>query len=167
MTFSSSARPPLDWGVVPDEALLDGEMRELFEYWFSKTDNGLPQRRDLRVGALAKYLPQMVILDPCDSPPDFKITYMGSEVVRRSREDRTGQRLRDVAGMAPGTRFWRRFEWMWQNRTPLFSEVEYVGGDTTVRHVHDLSLPVLSPDGRIECFFIYIHYVGFAPAASA
>lgn len=85
---------------------------------------------------------------------------MGPEVVRRSLEDRTGQWLRDIEMMRPGTRFWRRYEWLWQNRAPLFSEVEYAGNDTGVRHVHDLSLPIAAADGHIHCFYVYVNFVG-------
>jgi hypothetical protein len=161
MTFKRTARPPQDWGVVPDEALLHGDMRRLFCLWESKITDELPYRRTMKVHELAAYLPHMVFVNPDGAPPDFRISFMGSAVVNRSLEDRTGQKLREVPAMAPGTRFWRRFEWMWQNRTPLFSEVEYVGEDAAVRHVHDLVLPVMADDRRIACFLTYVHYVRF------
>ena len=163
-----SVIPPAELGQHADRATLCTKAQDMLAYWRGKagTDR-LPQRRQMSVEELAAHLPNLVFIDRHSDPVNFRIRLMGSEVVRKSLQDRTGQWFSDVAGMAHGTRFWRRYDWVARYSEPLFADVDYAGADETVRLCQDLILPLADEDGRVSSMMTLVTYVRMngSPAA--
>lgn len=134
---------PSELGRHAELVALEPKARALFAYWQSKCGaRGMPARRDLSVTDLAPFLPDLVWVDPLENRSDFRFRLIGTTVVRRMIVDRTGTCFSETAAMRSGTKFWGRYDWVAHFGRPLFSEVEYVGDDTSVRVCQDLILPL-------------------------
>ncbi|NVJ98579.1 MAG: PAS domain-containing protein [Alphaproteobacteria bacterium] len=154
--------PPEDLGISPESAKLSDAVQAFYLYWREKRQGAMPAKADLSIADMAPYLPNLVFVEPRFDPEDFRFRLIGTEVVRKSRKDRTGQCFGDNPNMDRTSQFWRRYAWVRDNQQPLFSKVEYVGTDKAVRNVEDLILPLRATKHQPMSIVTFVNYIGFA-----
>lgn len=157
-----SVTPPVELGHTPDEGQLPDIVRDFYRYWLSKGQGHLPRRSDMRIDEMARFLPNLAFVTPHHDPDDFYFRLMGSELVLKSRQDRTGQFFSEIGSMDRTSTFWRRYAWVRDNGRPLFSAVEYVGGDSSIRYCEDLILPLSECGDTTDNIVTFVNYIGLA-----
>lgn len=117
-------------------------------YWQEKRGaRPMPSRRDIEPTEIPDLLANVVLVDVSHDPLDFRYRLIGTAIVARIAFDYTGKHFTELAHQQPGSQVWETALRICRERTPVISDIPYVGPDEWVRGYRDLYLP-LSDDGE-------------------
>ena len=127
---------------VPHAPLL----KNLLAYWERQRGaRVMPARRDIDPAQIPRLLPFVFMVDVASDPLDLSYRLLGTGIVRRSKGDYTGQRLRDLPSQAPPSQIWNLYTAAAIQRSPQALFVPLIGHPHA--HVEILAMP-LSSDGH-------------------
>ena len=109
----------------------------------------MPSRKDIEPTEIPDLLANVVLVDVTQDPLDFRYRLIGTAIVERIAFDYTGKHFTELAHQQPGrTQVWETALRICRERTPIISDIPYVGPDEWVQGLSpDLYLP-LSDDGQ-------------------
>ncbi|MCG8356741.1 MAG: PAS domain-containing protein [Kiloniellales bacterium] len=105
----------------------------------------MPTRADLDPLDIPGLLPHIYLLNVFDEPLDFQYRLIGTEIVRHSKRDYTGERVSDLPEQRAPSRIWSLYEQTVTERRPICLRVPYL--HIPGRYVQKMAAP-LSPDGE-------------------
>jgi hypothetical protein len=116
-------------------------------YWQDKRGGRpMPSRKDIEPTEIPDLLANVVLVDVTQDPLDFRYRLIGTAIVGACLR-LYGQTFHRLTHQQPGSQVWETALRICRERTPVISDIPYVGPDEWVRGYRDLYLP-LSDDGE-------------------
>mgnify|MGYP001293577682 CR=1 FL=1 len=138
-----------------------------FEYWCSKGwPIRLPGREDIDPMEMWKLLPNVVLLDVLEEPEDFRYRLIGTAVVYHLASDLTGMRMSDIEHQKPPSRIWDSCKRVVVSKSPLLSNIPYVGPHTEFVSGEDIIMPLANETGDINMLIAFVVHIQ-KPSAGA
>lgn len=117
------------------------------DYWKSRQGKyRMPARGDLDPLDIPSLLSHVYLVDVAHDPLDFRYRLLGTEIVKRSRSDYTGQGLTELPEQKPASQIWTLYRKAVVETVPVTALIPYL--HIPGRFVEILAAP-LSDDGRI------------------
>ena len=124
------------------------DLRLLLSYWEERRgDRLIPSLNSMDPGAAGALRPIVYQVDVRLEPFDLAYSFLGADIVSRSRGDYTGQRLRDLPSQAPPNQIWRLYESAVIHQSPHALFVPLI--DHPGLHVEMLAMPLSGKDHRV------------------
>jgi hypothetical protein len=130
------------------------------DYWQRKRDaRPMPARADIDPAEILRILPQVFLLDVRLAPLDFRYRLVGTKMDEHMLGSYTGMWMSEIAHQKPPSRIWASCRRVVEERTPLSSDIPYVGKNKEFLTTEDLIMP-LSDDGRtVNMLFVTVGFV--------
>jgi len=150
-----------------DGALTDIEspkLRHGLAYWNAKRgDRPMPARADLDPTEMIPFVANVILLDVLRQPLDFRYRLIGTVVEEHMSMPYTGRRFSEFEGQRQGSRIWTNSERVLIERSPVRTDVPYIGPKREFTTIQDVMMP-LSADGEtVDVIFIVVEYLRRKP----
>ncbi len=136
-------------------------------YWQSiRRGRKLPAKPDIDPAEIPKLLPGTILVDVLRQPLDFRYRLVGSEVDKIAHRNFRGIRFSEILHMRRGSRLWAQFEEVVETRSPLWSEVSYVGADPFIRRLRHCLMPLGADGETVDMIFVVVDIERIAAAVA-
>jgi hypothetical protein len=132
----------------------------LLKHWSGyHLDNGkLPSRHDFSLRDLGKHVTNLVIVDVKLDPLDFEYRLVGTSVAEFLYKDYTGARFSSIPGKGRDSKVWSFLQKAYEDGTPHYFEVPYVGPQLGRSTVYTLYLPLASDHRHVDKLMLIPHF---------
>lgn len=125
------------------------DLRRLLACWEERRgDRLIPSLDSMDPDGAGALRPVVYQVDVRLEPFDLAYSFLGADIVSRSRGDYTGQRLRDLPSQAPPSQIWRLYESAVAHQSPQALFVPLI--DHPGLHVEMLAMPLSGKDHRVD-----------------
>lgn len=121
-------------------------------------NGGLPSRKHFSLKDLGRHVTNIVIVDVKDDPLDFEYRLVGTSVAEYMHQDYTGSRLSSIPGKGRDSKFWACLKNAYEEGTPRFFHVPYIGPRQVQDSVYTLYLPLATDHHTIDKLLLVPHY---------
>lgn len=140
------------------QTLTHPDAAAVLAFWEQRPADGLRIGRDVPSRAIAHYLSHMVVNEPINGGPDFKIHLAGEGVRVRFGRDITGERLTRLYGAAEFLPRAADLCDVIKNDRPHMAAVNFHAGHVDVLKLELLMLPVVAPNGIDRWALTFVFY---------
>lgn len=119
----------------------------------------MPERADIDPGDMVPFLPNVLLIDVLRDPLDFRYRLTGTLIDDHIGRCVTGLRMSEIPHQAPPSRIWSACEYVLRERTPLNSDVPYVGPKCDYVVAEDIIMPLSSNDETVDMLLVVVDYL--------
>ena len=136
------------------------KLQSAYRYWdLKRAGRPMPARADIDPAEMVAFLSHIVLLDVLRDPLDFRYRLMGTAVDAHMTRYYTGLRMSEVPHQRAPSIIWSNFETVLRERTPMLTNVPYVGPHKDFLRVQDLIMPLSSDGQEVDILFAVVDFL--------
>jgi hypothetical protein len=130
----------------------------VLEFWRDRPADGLRIGRDIPSRAVSHWLSHMVVNEPVDGGPDFRIHLAGEGLRVRFGRDITGERMTRLHGAEAFLARSADMCAVLETGEPRLAQVNYHAGHVEVLKLELAMFPVMAPNGIDRWVLTFVFY---------
>lgn len=139
---------------------MSDSQQALLKHWseYLLEKGSLPSRNHFSLKDLGRHVANIVIVDVKADPLDFEYRLVGTSVAEFMYEDYTGSRLSGIPGKGRNSKVWSFLQKTYEDGTPHYFQVPYIGPREGRESVYTLYLPLASDHHNTDKLLLVPHY---------